>query len=518
MTDFSLLSPDDAAELLLGGHSPLEVFAHLDVEALRYAPHAKACDGGGPLAETGQTGYGNAASGRLAFSRHDVLEIQAQGDAAFLVVLPVSGRAYTSSARLDGVIAAYRQVGKPVLEVHEHDALALAEEKLAWFDDRVNSRLIVDARAKTLVVLPDSGDCEPATLRKGDVVTLDPLSGQIWIGACVIVPVSPSVRVIRKYFSDLQKTLGQSLPDVAFHANQASDLQLLYTHQHIRNVRERKSSRDWLDQYPGEEYAIGLRRSEPEMQEIMLRNGNALKELARGVVPGCVKERLGGMDSGFGRTKSVTYRLLDLKAMFDAAGLEVSRDRRLAVQDELYAHQVRNALRGHGTRWMEEIPPILIVPHIDNFEEAKRFKTVVTQAAQSCEGGRHVRFGAMIETPGALENVRKIAGICDGVLCIGSNDLTAYLTGISRKGEDRTWYRQMHPDVIHALGQRIPDVRKDFPEMAISVCGEQVSGSPESISSIESMLKIGVNRVTVVPNPDRVFRAHMAIIRHFARH
>lgn len=517
MTVSSLLSPDDAAELLLDGHYPLEVFANLDVAALRYAPHVEAEDGGRPLAETGQIGYGNAASGRLAFSAYDVREIQAQGDAAFLVVLPVKGRSYTSSVRLDGVIAAYRQAGKPVLEVYEHDAIALAEEQLAFFDDRVNSRLIVNAREHTLEVLPDSRDCAPVILRKGDVVTLDPLSGQIWRGVRNIVPVSPSVRVLRKHFREAQTIFGQDLPDVAFHASQVSDLQLLLTHQHFRNARERKKSKDWLDQYPGDEYAIGLRRSEPEMQEIMLRNGNALKELARGVVPGCVKSRLGGMDAGFGRARSVTYRLLDLKAMFQAAGLEVSEDRRLAVQEELYTYQVRNSLKGHGSHWMAECPPILIVPHVNNFEEAKRFKAVVMREATKYPCGRFVRYGVMIETPGALEAMRKIAGICDGVLCIGSNDLTQYLTGVSRKDEDRTYYRAMHPDVISALGQRVPEVRKAFPNMVISVCGEQVSGSPESISSIEAMCDIGVNRITVVPKPDKVFCAQLTIMRHYAR-
>lgn len=515
-TNISLLSPDDAAKLLLAGQAPLEVFANLDVAPLRYAPYVKAKDGDRPLAETGQTGFGIAASGRLAFSTHGVRRIQEQGNTAFLVVLPVKGRIHTSQVNPDGFIAAFRQTGKPVLEVHEHDALALAEEKLALFDDRVNPRLVVNVRAKTLEVLPDSGDCAEI-LREGDMVTLDPLSGQIWQGVREIVPVSPSARVLRKYLREVQSKLCEQLPDVAFHGSQASDLQLLFTHRHIRNIKQRKISKDWPDQYPGDKYPLGLRRSEPEMWHTLQRNGNALRELARGVVPDCVKRRLGAMDAGFGRARSVTYRLLDLQAMFQAAGMEVSNDRRLAVQEALYAHQVRNALRWIDNYWIERFPPILIVPHVSGFEEAKRFKAVVTKVAQEYPYGSHVKYGVMIETPGALETMRKIADICDGGLCIGSNDLTQYLTGASRKGEDTTWYRQMHPDVISALEKQIPIVRKDFPKMVINVCGEQVSGSPESIPSIEAMYAMGVNRITVVPHPDRVFCAELTIMRHHAR-
>jgi phosphoenolpyruvate-protein kinase (PTS system EI component) len=125
----------------------------------------------------------------------------------------------------------------------------------------------------------------------------------------------------------------------------------------------------------------------------------------------------------------------------------------------------------------------------------------------------------MIETEEALQDIEEIAKQCD-VLCIGLNDLTASLLKLSRSQRGQTYdgvdpFLYLAEDVAAPLEEAIKRARKANPNIIINVCGDQIAG--HDIASIERVLRMGVDQITVAPFPDNFFRARLAVAQYEAR-
>ncbi|MFZ4763027.1 MAG: putative PEP-binding protein [Alphaproteobacteria bacterium] len=150
----------------------------------------------------------------------------------------------------------------------------------------------------------------------------------------------------------------------------------------------------------------------------------------------------------------------------------------------------------------------IIVPLARDEASLSVLKAEIEEAAVASGVGGKYRFGAMIETMEAVENCAEIAAICD-VLPIGSNDLTAEITGCARndvKGVDQWMQEQgiygknpflsLCAPVIEIMQEIVVTARVVKPAMEITACGYQLSADWDSIKACAAM---GINNISVQP-------------------
>ena len=167
--------------------------------------------------------------------------------------------------------------------------------------------------------------------------------------------------------------------------------------------------------------------------------------------------------------------------------------RLLLAHPEMMRTQLRAVLRLSATH-----PVSVLFPMIGGVEEITEARRVLETAKRELDSSgqkydRHIRVGAMIETPAGAITAHRIARGSD-FLSVGTNDLVQYLLISDRTSSAMAaYYEPLHPAVLHVLKSvlKMADVEgKD-----ISICGE-MAGNP---AYTELLLGLGVRSLSASP-------------------
>ncbi len=491
-----------ALALSKGEGDPLSIFRRLDVGKYTYSPGVIA-EKEFPLITTGTQGNGSPIVGELAFSIADIEQIHRRGKLAILVCGGHENAAPVQTNRNqqgtpDAYIVAFQsgdRAGKSrprSAVIDEHAIVNFRYERCVLFDNMKRPLLTYSASNKTLQFSDGKGGT--TTLRNGDSVTLDPISGEIWRGVKSVRDTSASAREIRKQAALAQQQI--TSPCIAFHLSHEHLLQNVFD---LRNAVYRRGD-------PKMNVSVGLWKTESDLWTLCQQSGggNILCEIARGKIPDLVRNRLGAT-TGLASRASVgaNFRLVDIDAFLAPHSVSVE------TRAELYRCQISNAFGGRRA----ECPITIIIPRVRTAEETALFRSVVKDS----EHGQRLNFGVMIELVEAAHRIAEIAPYCRE-LCIGTRDLT--LDTIRREAplaspEDAANGSVLSPAVVNLLKKAIPEARRANPNVIINMCGPHTDG--EDIGSLEAALALGVDRYTVPTTLDKALRTSLAILRSHAR-
>lgn len=497
---------------------------HADIDACRFTPEivAGVCD---PCVRTQSAGYGVPMSGALAFSAEMIRELLGR-NVPVIGVSDVTSAGYYELCKRIGIIFCGKTSNSDLLRPFGHFDSCAVRYLSALLDHREAPVLALDVEQKR-IYLPD-GSC----FQEGDIVTLDPGTGLIWRNKQNIVPPSDSLQLLAA--AHKQYWEGQAdnpLTALAFHAQFREDLDLLG--EGVRGIMQQ-----WLsDSRTKRLLPIGLWRTEmelrqkvaglhPEVFDTILQSNqcpNCLEFLSSGVLllPG-----------------EIHLRLADLHGFRDILPDKIQNELQLGhdhipgtssfnLRKELFRIQTRNALRTDAQqstyqRLKRNKDKHIILPSVCSIEEIVALRGVVHEELRKFNLVESVGIGAMIETKEALENIEGISEICVW-LNYGIGDLTAALTELPRSGEGGAQWMQkkgysgsspfltLVPEVLGPMSTSIVKARRGNSQIKIGVCGHQVSG--HDLNSILEVIRIGVDQVTIEPNPANIIRAMLAVTR-----
>jgi len=513
-----MISPEQATKLLENGTPPLEVFARLDIGAIQMTPKINTTQK--PLIETRFSGFGAATQGVLAFTIQEAETIRETGENYVFVC---DGTDLDSDSRWgESVIVAH--VAKPA-RIHDHLLPNLAQYH--------QSVLIDNPSSPQFHFRKEHGYLETMngqTLSYGDRVTIDPVSGRIWDGLVSLSPAPNNsfLLPLMHSFNSLSER-----PVVAFHAQHEADMierKKLYRPL-LRSVGNTASEEQGLP-ICFESWPIGLYRSEYGVRSLLAANPSASLSSPSDL---CVL--FGGMLFPYSWGESlfryhagseISYRLLDL------SGFDLQDADQPKLKTSIYEVQLEQTISGLRDALLKSknrdiCPQTITVPAIQSVQEVVLFKRMFEKIrTQFMPPQKYnlLRFGVMVETKEALQNIAGIALLCDQ-LCIGGNDLTAALTGLSRHQFDhndwmqergyagRSPFEVLVPEVINPLREGIAAARHANPKIKISFCGHQIAGHDPA--STFSCLSLGVDTLVIPPTPEAVVRTQAVIVQNAAR-
>lgn len=185
----------------------------------------------------------------------------------------------------------------------------------------------------------------------------------------------------------------------------------------------------------------------------------------------------------------------------------------------LYAAQAEAIFEAAIESGYEDQPEIMI-PHVNSAAELAEIKIEIDEIATKNGFAGNYRFGAMIETIGAVKDAYGIAKMCD-FISFGTNDLTSnVMDGIKRNDFNaiENWMdtnKQSGQSPFINLSSLVIDIMRNVkeraisanPDIEISVCGNQVAKSPESIQACH---KLGIHSISVPANIDCIMMAMFA--------
>ena len=177
-----------------------------------------------------------------------------------------------------------------------------------------------------------------------------------------------------------------------------------------------------------------------------------------------------------------------------AMGLRGIR-RHLRGSSEELRTQLRAILRAAGDAEVGIMIPM--VTTVRDVLEAKRHLDSVRQAlhAEGVRHGKHITFGAMIETPAAALRVAEILREVDFV-SLGTNDLLQYLMAADRDNEDLVDYNDpKEPAFLQLLEFIITEAKRLGRADDVSICGE-VASRPHQIPAL---LRMGYRSFSILP-------------------
>ena len=193
----------------------------------------------------------------------------------------------------------------------------------------------------------------------------------------------------------------------------------------------------------------------------------------------------------------VTFRILDLAGdkFLPQVELGVARDafhgyRSIRVLFD-YPHVLRDQVRAFALAAVAKDLRILI-PMVTSLEDVVRIKQL---AASSLAAGayRSVCYGAMIETPAAVELVAELAAEVD-FFSIGTNDLVQYSLVVDREDPRMNSERHAyHPAILRMIKRVIAQARGAG--KPVTVCGEMAARPDLAIV----LLAMGVDALSVTP-------------------
>jgi pyruvate,orthophosphate dikinase len=475
---------------------------HADLETLLH-PRLQLSGGETEFAR-GLPAAAGAAVGRIALSSDRAVEWTEKGDSVILVAEE------TSPGDLPGMLAAR--------------AIVTARGGLAAHAAVVARGLGRPAICGATTVKIDLGQraivSGGASLREGDVISVDGSSGTIYTGAVHVVPPRP-----------------------------AGDLEtLLRTADGLRRLGVRANADNGRDaalalQYGAE--GVGLCRTEhqflgdrlPLVRRFLLATDPDEEEAALVDLAAAQKEDFLDLLSVTG-DRPVTVRLLDapLHEFLGEAASEVNpmlglRGVRLALmRTELYPAQAKALFSAWVDLSAQGVSPQLevMVPLVALAGELAHAIDSIHRAADEIEAASGVRVpyavGTMVETPRAALIADQLAGMAQ-FLSFGTNDLTQLTYGFSRDDvEAQLLTSYIEKDLLpispfatldtHGVGALIriavQAARTVNPAIKLGICGEH-GGDP---ASIETCHRLGLDYVSCSPSRvpgARLAAAHAAV-------
>lgn len=152
-------------------------------------------------------------------------------------------------------------------------------------------------------------------------------------------------------------------------------------------------------------------------------------------------------------------------------------------------------------------PIEIMIPTVRTAEELEWASSIVRTSAQ--EHGFNqtdYRFGTMLETLEACDNIEEIARVSD-FISIGSNDLTSEILDCNRddwlkrrqitleSGTFEDPFVTIHDDVLSVIFDAVARARMINPNISIELCGEHASDE----ASLEKLYSLGLSGVSMRP-------------------
>jgi phosphoenolpyruvate-protein phosphotransferase len=197
----------------------------------------------------------------------------------------------------------------------------------------------------------------------------------------------------------------------------------------------------------------------------------------------------------------ITFRLLDLAADKFLVSVDLG-----AARDAFHGYRSIRILFDHPYVLRDQVqafaiaaagrPLRILIPMVTSLEDVRRVKALVAAALSEPRAPRvqgSVAFGAMIETPAAVEIVGDLAREVD-FFSIGTNDLVQYTLVVDREdprlSSERHAYHPAILRMIHRVVAQALQARKH-----VTVCGEMASRPDLALA----LLALGVDALSVVP-------------------
>jgi len=506
-----LLSPKEAVQCFDCGESIDEILANLDVDACHFTKRVDD-EGEEPVITTGFPCYTAPSRGVLVFSIDEMKRQQALGKDVILIVdhMAFLHNLHVERGALDqpeGLIVLFPEEQGVWEGLYEHFLANLLYYSSVLLDNPTKPQITMLEGQKKIKMGNDE-------LSEGDLVTIDPVSGKLWRGELPSLLPDEDVQILAKLLKDLG--LPADPAQVAIHAQQKSDFEKTYD----------------IEVELDAVLSTGLYRTDMNCFK-WLRNEDksAFTYLSQGAVPFSLDN---WRDYGF--SQRVNYRLPDLHNLRDVLpdefreALKNGDDHKIGtplfkLRETLYWHLLETNflnLRDKG----DCAGICIIIPSVTNAEEVKHFKKMVEEITPPELKGQ-IKFGVMIETKEALDNIEEIAPLCD-CLCVGTNGLTESLIPECPRGEldHSCWMKErgydgvspydvLVPEVTKPLAEALARARRANPDVFINMCGHQTGG--HHMGSIKSALGMDVDQLTVPPNEENYHRTQLAIAQHEAR-
>jgi len=202
------------------------------------------------------------------------------------------------------------------------------------------------------------------------------------------------------------------------------------------------------------------------------------------------------------KTLPVDALILDLEDAVAVDAKDLARENACAAaaSGDYGRREITIRVNGIGTQWHDTDlaaacaagPDGIVVPKVNTAKEVK----ALVRAMEKHGAPDRTRLWAMIETPTAIFNVRKIARESDrlAALVIGTNDLVAYTLAVDRTNRAVSHlYRPFHPAVI-GLIKKVVDGAGERGIKA-SCCGD-LAGSPAGAVLLAGL---GVEELSMAP-------------------
>jgi phosphotransferase system, enzyme I, PtsP len=192
----------------------------------------------------------------------------------------------------------------------------------------------------------------------------------------------------------------------------------------------------------------------------------------------------------------ITFRLLDLAGdkFLPYSGVSVARDafhgyRSIRILFD-HPHVLRDQVQAFATAAAGR-PVRILIPMVTSIEDVVRVKQLVASALASASAA--VTYGAMIETPAAVELTRDLAREVD-FFAIGTNDLIQYSLVVDREDPRLSAPRDsFHPAVLRMI-RRVVTCAHDA-RRRVTVCGEMAARPELAIL----LLAMGIDALSVTP-------------------
>jgi len=143
----------------------------------------------------------------------------------------------------------------------------------------------------------------------------------------------------------------------------------------------------------------------------------------------------------------------------------------------------------------------IMIPMITDVSQVKDVKEILRQVG--LEPQEEIDFGIMVETPAAVQMIKKLCKTGLDFICIGIHDLAQLTLGVDMKNPKVSkWFDVMHPAVLHQILYTIKICREhnievsvagdftgktDIVDWLVSEGIESISSEPQSINEIRAI-------------------------------
>jgi len=316
-------------------------------------------------------------------------------------------------------------------------------------------------------------------IKRGEKLILDGYNGTVMQN-----PTEKEIKIYKKIFKSMKKR-ETKLINGARHISKTKDGKLIKVYANVSSKEDAKIAAD--RGYDG----VGLLRIEQlyMSSKILPDEKYLLSSLYK------ILEPL--------KKKVVTLRLLDIGSDKNIPYIKIEDEsspvlglrgvRLLLKYENLLRTQLKAAIiasKDYNIR--------VLVPMVTFYEEMEEVRKVARDCMREVKNDYDIRIkklkiGAMIETPAAVENIKKIAAESD-FLSIGTNDLIQYSVAAGRDNPSVLEYFEQGSSLAMKYIKRI--VRSaDSHGIECSVCGEMAS----DLKWVKPLIKAGISVLSVSP-------------------